>query len=199
MCISFLRHSLLYALSYTFIFLHSSISMFLRNFGQWKERWLLWFSQLFSCKCFDSVFFFNFFYVDTSFSLFSVPRLPHDLKKNSYWIELSNIVSLLNKKSKYILPLFTNPSARAGYDTRSILRRSLAGLNSVFFLLDELPHQGWRTQSALLFTHSWREDNWNHTFPKAISAIWNAISAIWIAISLVRDLNSCHRVHFERR
>ena len=40
--------------------------------------------------------------------------------------------------------LFTNPSARARYDTRSIfLKRSLTDLNSEFFLLlDELPHQG---------------------------------------------------------
>ena len=32
--------------------------------------------------------------------------------------------------------IFTNPSARAGYDTRSIFKQSLAGLNSVFLLLD---------------------------------------------------------------
>ena len=31
-----------------------------------------------------------------------------------------------------VLVLFTNPSARAGYDTRSIFKRSLAGLNSEF-------------------------------------------------------------------
>ena len=28
--------------------------------------------------------------------------------------------------------LFTNPSARAGYDTKSIFKRSLTGLNSQF-------------------------------------------------------------------
>ena len=28
--------------------------------------------------------------------------------------------------------LFTNPSARAGYDTRSIFKRNLTGLNSEF-------------------------------------------------------------------
>ena len=32
----------------------------------------------------------------------------------------------------YIYILFTNPSARAGYDTRSIFKRSLTGLNSEF-------------------------------------------------------------------
>ena len=29
--------------------------------------------------------------------------------------------------------LFTNPSARAGYDTRSIFKQSLTGLNLEFF------------------------------------------------------------------
>ena len=32
----------------------------------------------------------------------------------------------------FIITQFTNPSARAGYDTRSIFKRSLAGLNSEF-------------------------------------------------------------------
>ena len=53
------------------------------------------------------------------------------------------------------LSYLPNPSPRAEYDTRSIFKRSLTGLNSEFFLLlDYLPHQGWRTQSVLLFTHS---------------------------------------------
>ena len=32
----------------------------------------------------------------------------------------------------YFLIIFTNPSARAGYDTKSIFKRSLTGLNSEF-------------------------------------------------------------------
>ena len=32
-----------------------------------------------------------------------------------------------------MLIIFTNPSARAGYDTRSIFKQSLTGLNSEFF------------------------------------------------------------------
>ena len=32
----------------------------------------------------------------------------------------------------YIYIIFTNPSGRAGYDTRSIFKRSLTGLNSEF-------------------------------------------------------------------
>ena len=52
-----------------------------------------------------------------------------------------------------------------------------------------MPNQRWRTQSALLFSHSWKENKRIHTFPKDIRALWNAIK-------LVQDLNSCHHVHF---
>ena len=45
------------------------------------------------------------------------------------------------------------------------------------------------TSQSYYFFHSCRENNWIHTFPKGISAMWNAIS-------LVQDLNSCRRVHF---
>ena len=41
----------------------------------------------------------------------------------------SNITTLNIKVTEV---LFTNPSARAGYDTRSIFKRSLTGLNSEF-------------------------------------------------------------------
>ena len=34
-----------------------------------------------------------------------------------------------------LVAIFTNPSARAGYDTRSVFKWSLTGLNSEFFLL----------------------------------------------------------------
>ena len=33
------------------------------------------------------------------------------------------------------------------------------------------------------------ENNWIHTFPKGISAMWNETN---------QDLNSCHRVNFQR-
>ena len=42
----------------------------------------------------------------------------------------SYIRSLDNSKKSIII--FTNPSARAGYDTRSIFKRSLTGLNSEY-------------------------------------------------------------------
>ena len=54
-------------------------------------------------------------------------------------------------------------------------------LNSkFFFFLDQLLYQGWRAQPALLFTHSWRENNWIHTLLKVISAKWNANSLIQV-------------------
>ena len=49
-----------------------------------------------------------------------------------------------------------------------------------------------KNQSVLLYTHSWMENRWIHTFPKGISAMWTEIS-------LVQDLNSCSRVHFLRQ
>ena len=58
---------------------------------------------------------------------------------------------------------------------------SSTGLNYEFSFSEEpsLPYY---------YTHSWRENNWIHTFPKGISAMWNAIS-------LVQELNSYRRVH----
>ena len=61
---------------------------------------------------------------------------------------------------------------------------------SVFLLLYWLPYEGWRAKSNLLFTYSWRENNWIHTFPKCISAMWKASI-------LVQDLNSGRWVHFQ--
>ena len=44
----------------------------------------------------------------------------------------------------------------------------------VFVLLDPSPNQVSRTQSALLFAYSWRENNSIHIFPKVINTKWNA-------------------------
>ena len=54
---------------------------------------------------------------------------------------------------KYIL---TNLTARAESDIGSIFKQGLTNLDS------ELPKQGWRTQSALLFTHSWKKNKRIH-------------------------------------
>ena len=48
-------------------------------------------------------------------------------------MQVVNVKTLLiYPKFIYYKVLFTNPSARAGYDTRSIFKRSLTGLNSEF-------------------------------------------------------------------
>ena len=47
-------------------------------------------------------------------------------------IESATYINPLFKNKKCIVILFTNPSARAEYDTRSIFKRSLTGLNSKF-------------------------------------------------------------------
>ena len=93
--------------------------------------------------------------------------------------------------SNSIVFIFTNPSARAGYDTRSIFKRSLTGFNLEFsFSLTSCQIKA--EEPSLSYYLLWRENNWIHTFPKGISATWNAII-------LVKDLNSCRRVHFQRR
>ena len=55
----------------------------------------------------------------------------------------------------------------------------------VFLLL------GRRTQSVLLFAHSWRENSWIHTFPKGISEMQSVWSRIWtrIVVSISYDDN----------
>ena len=44
----------------------------------------------------------------------------------------SHLSIYLSQSIHIYLSIFTNPSARAGYDTRSIFKRSLTGLNSQF-------------------------------------------------------------------
>ena len=105
--------------------------------------------------------------------------------KCSRWYIISKIYRNMLEDLSYL----PNPSARAGYDTRSIFKRSLIQSFPSPRLMAALRL---KNQSVLLFTHSWRENNWIHTFPKGISAMWNANS-------LVQDLNSCRRVHFQRR
>ena len=44
------------------------------------------------------------------------------------WLKAGNLVS----ETEYLFIIFANLSARAGYDTRAIFKRSLTGLNSEF-------------------------------------------------------------------
>ena len=47
---------------------------------------------------------------------------------NNKHLPSSNVHAKVTSLLQYTI--FTNPSARAGYDTRSVFKRSLAGLNS---------------------------------------------------------------------
>ena len=51
-----------------------------------------------------------------------------DLAKELWNMKVTVIPIVVNA----IVIIFTNPSARAGYDTRSIFKRSSTGLNSEF-------------------------------------------------------------------
>ena len=75
-----------------------------------------------------------------------------------------------------ILIIFTNPSARAGYDTRSIFNRSLTGLNSEFSFSKTscLTKAEEPTLPYYLPIAGGRIIGFIH-FPNGISAMWNAI------------------------
>ena len=70
------------------------------------------------------------------------------------------------------------PSHKHDMIQDEFFKQSLAGLNSVFLLLDWLPYQDEKAQSVLLITHGWRENSWSYTFPKDISAMVNTNSLI---------------------
>ena len=57
-------------------------------------------------------------YITMPLSSVSFPILDNHTRQNRYYL--------------VYLYIFTNPSARVGYDTRSIFKRSLTGLNSEF-------------------------------------------------------------------
>ena len=67
----------------------------------------------------------------------------------------------------------------------------LTGLNSeISFSLTSCFTKAEEPSLSYYFTHSWRENNRIHTFPKGISAMWNAIR-IWtrVAVSISYDDN----------
>ena len=70
-------------------------------------------------------------------SLFSTPFITGGVvaKVLAYSLEVNEFELQSRYYVHFKLILFTNPSARAGYDTRLIFKRSLTGLNSEFFLL----------------------------------------------------------------
>ena len=77
---------------------------------------------------------------------------------------------------RYYLP---TPPLGQDMTQGQFFKRSLTGFEfRVFLLLYQLPHQGWRTQSVLLLTHSWRENKGVHTFPKGICPKVNVIARL---------------------
>ena len=77
-------------------------------------------------------------------------NISNPLHRLFYWppFEASSVTFFLWEI--WALFLFTNSSAQAKYDTRSIFKRSLTGLNSEFsFSQTSCLTQGWRTKSAM--------------------------------------------------
>ena len=115
----------------------------------------------------------------------------HNIDKCTEWppVYMSSVPPHL---CVYMLILFTNPSARAGYDTRSIFKQSLTGLNSEFSFSFEF--------RVFSLTKA-EEPGLSYYLPIAGGRIigFIPISAMWNAISHVQDLNWCRRVHFLRR
>ena len=66
--------------------------------------------------------------------------------------------------------IFTQPSARAGYNTRSICKQ-FDWFEFNVFLLDWLAYQGLRALSTLLLTPNSKENYWISTYPRSISTI----------------------------
>ena len=105
-------------------------------------------------------------------------KLPHvcpayDTKQSNG--KASIMLKLCRMRCVFLLYL-PNPSVRAGYGTSSIFKRSLTGLNSEFsFSLTSCLTKA-EEPSLSNYLPIWRESNWIHTFPKGISAMWNAIS-----------------------
>ena len=63
----------------------------------------------------------SIWFIDRTLSSTITPSTPHPPNLQDYWNFTIRLLSI-----------FTNPSARAGYDTRSVFKRSFTGLNSEF-------------------------------------------------------------------
>ena len=108
------------------------------------------------------------------------------------WLEIKNClllakVYMVDLYVKFLF-VFTNPSA--GYDTRSIFKWNLTGLNSEFSFSKISCHT--KVKKNLLPYYlliNWWENSWNHIIFKCISAMRNANSH-------KQDLNSGGQVHF---
>ena len=75
----------------------------------------------------------------------------------------------------------------------NFFKRSLTGLNSeLSFSYTSCLTNAEEPSLPYYFTHSWRENNWIHTFPKGISAMWNAIECMYVYLCMF--IYACMRV-----
>ena len=71
----------------------------------------------------------------------------------------------------YVYIYLPNPFAQAGCNARPNFKWSLTDLNSEYSFSYIGCHTNVKEPNLhYLFTHSWRENRWIHTFPKGISA-----------------------------
>ena len=77
------------------------------------------------------------------------------------------------------------PTPPHQHDTWSVFKRSLTDSNFEFSFSYTCCHTNVKEPSL----HSWKENSWNHTFPKVINTTWNLSS-------LIQDSNSRCPVHF---
>ena len=92
-----------------------------------------------------------------------------------------------------LLFIFTNPSARAGYDTKSIFKRSLTGLNSEFsFSQTSCLTKAEEPSLPYYLPIAGGGNDWIHTFPKGISKMQSVLARIWICVTVSISYNNNH-------
>ena len=62
----------------------------------------------------------------------------------------------------------------------------------VFLLQDWFPYQDQKAQSALLFSHSWKENSRIHTFIKTLCEMQTALSRSWTLVSVFISYDGNH-------
>ena len=143
------------------IFLRSK-DIILYNFLSFKITFSFWnkcnFLSIIPALTFPKCFlFFHFF--STTFWIY--------IFLSSNFIFIPVFLSLSSNSLNFFITIFTNPSARVGYDTRSVFKWSFTGLNSEF----SFSYTSCLTKAEEPSLPYWMENNWIHTFPKGISAM----------------------------
>ena len=113
-------------------------------------------------------------------------RLPGHRRKAALQTRLTKLL-LCRHRCKFI-SFYLHKTARDWLISTQLILGWIY-LNPEFFFLSQPMLQG---QSNLLYTLSRRKNCWIQTFPKGFRASWNANS-------LIMELNSGHRINFQRR